>query len=111
MAKAYKQYLEWAETHSAIFALLKYQLLHLIHQKNFYLSLQIELLLSQNIKSSIIGQLLRVTLNSKHRWKNHIENAKAKIIISLEAIAKFSRSMWGENFTTLKKLYGGVMIP
>lgn len=65
LAKAYKRYLEWAETHDAIFALLKYQLFHLMCQKKFYLSLQIELSLLQSIKPSVTGWLLGVTLNSK----------------------------------------------
>lgn len=31
LAKIYKGYLEWAETYNAIFAVLKYQLVHLMH--------------------------------------------------------------------------------
>lgn len=111
LAKAHKGCLEWAETHGAIFALSKYQLLHLTCQKNFYLSLQIELLSSESIKPSTIGRLLGVTLDSKLRWENHVESAKTKAIISLGAIARLSGSTWGGNFTTLRQLYRGVMIP
>lgn len=92
LAKAHKGCLEWAETHGAIFASSKYQLLHLTRQKKFCLSSQIELSSSQSIKPSATGRLLGVTLDSKLRWKNHVESAKAKAMIILGAIARLSGS-------------------
>lgn len=65
LAKAHKKCLKWAQTHGAVFAPSKYQLLHLTHQKKNYLSLPIKLLLLQSLKPSVTGRLLGVTLDSK----------------------------------------------
>ena len=111
LAKAHKKCLEWAETHGAVFAPSKYQLLHLTRQKKFSLTSEIQLSPSQIIKPGTTGRLLEVILDSKLRWNNHIESVKTKAMISLGAIARLSGSTWGGNFTSLRQLYRGVVIP
>lgn len=59
------------------------------------MSSQVKLLPSQSIKLSTTRRLLGETLDTKLRWKPHIENAKAKAMISLGAIARLSELTWG----------------
>lgn len=82
-----------------------------MRQKKFCLSSQIELSPLQSIKPSVTGCLLRVILDSKLKWKNHVEIPRAKAMKSLYAIARLIGSTWGGNFTTLRQLYRRVVIP
>lgn len=109
LAKAHKKCLDWAETHGAIFAPSKYQLLHITRQKKFTLTSEIHLSPTQIIKPCTTGRLLGVVLDSKLRWKEQVENVKTKGMISLGAIARLSGSTWGGNFSSLRQLYHAVV--
>ena len=108
---AHNRCLSWAHTHRAIFALSKYQLIHLSRKKFINKMAALELGPHQIIIPKIISKLLGIILDSQLTWKPHIEHVKNKTMKSLAALARLGTSTWGGSFLSLRQIYLAVVLP
>lgn len=88
LASANDKCLNWAQTHGAVFAPSKYQLIHLLRKKSINKSATIHLGFQQTVSPKSTAKLLGIILNSQLTWKTQVEHIKNKSMRSVSALSR-----------------------
>ena len=105
----HKECEQWAQTHSAYFAPVKYELMHLTKTSKWF-DMNASLSLKDlNIHSSTSVHILGVQVNSKLWWGAHIKKIEAKMMTQMLMLSKLSMSMWGASFQNVRQIYSAVI--
>lgn len=108
---AHDRCLSRAHPHGAIFALSKYQLIHLSSKKSINKMVIFELGSHQIIIPKNISKLLGIIMNLQLTWKPHINHVKNKTRKCLAALARLGVLTWGGSLLSLYQIYLVVILP
>ena len=102
-------YMNWAHCYRAFFALKKYDLIHLFRKfKKF--NMQAQLQLENLIKAFImLVQMLRIWLNSKLQWSEHVKIVLNKMKIQINAFIYIMIFIWNIIFVSACQIYSVII--
>ena len=105
----YNQYMNWAHHYKVFFALKKYNLIHLFKRfKKF--NMQAQLQLKNLVKTFIILiQMLRIWLNSKLWWNEHVKIMLNKIKIQINVLIHIMIFIWNIIFVSTHQIYSTII--
>ncbi|EDN04750.1 predicted protein [Histoplasma mississippiense (nom. inval.)] len=102
---------EWAARHGAVFAPQKYELMHFTRARNQF-NLQAELRLpGQTIQPKQVMRVLGVWLDSRLRWKGHLDAVAGKMKTQVRALSQTTQSTWGLPLRQARMVYNMVIRP
>ncbi|EDN08368.1 predicted protein [Histoplasma mississippiense (nom. inval.)] len=102
---------EWAARHGAVFAPQKYELMHFTRARNQF-NLQAELRLpGQTIQPKQVMRVLGVWLDSRLRWKGHLDAVAGKMKTQVRALSQTTQSTWGLPLQQARMVYNMVIRP
>ena len=101
----------WAKTHASKFAPEKFQLVHFTRART-----RIDVNRPLNtawgqIKPKTTCKYLGVILDSKLRWREHVQEIRRKTTNTVNALGCLGSSTWGVSLADMRKIYRGVAIP
>ena len=105
LKKTYNKCERWAQKHNSKFAERKHELIHFSRIfKRFNMSVSVTLNEHEiNIKSDI--KVLEVQLNFKLRWRSHLRQIEAKLIVRHKTAQIIIDFTWDSTITTNKRIY------
>ncbi len=101
----------WASTHASKFAPEKFQLVHFTRARTrIDVKRPLDTAWGQ-IKPETTCKYLGVTLDSKLKWKEHIQEIHRKTTSTVNALGCLGSSTWGIRLADMRKIYRGVAVP
>jgi ribonuclease HI len=101
----------WATTHASKFAPEKFQLTHFTRSKTRIDRTQRLRTANGDIAPKATCKYLGVVLDSRLRWKAHIEEIRRKATKTVNALSSLGSSTWGLSMQEARKIYRGVVVP
>ncbi|KAH6044453.1 hypothetical protein HBI67_247390 [Parastagonospora nodorum] len=111
LSKAMEKAQRWASTHASIFAPDKFQLTHFtrsLTRIDRTRPIQTEW---GEIKPETTCKYLGLTMDTKLRWKEHIEAVRQKAMKTVNALSCLGGSAWGIGLLDLRRIYEGTALP
>ncbi|KAL3952738.1 hypothetical protein ACCO45_012681 [Purpureocillium lilacinum] len=102
---------DWASSHASVFASDKFQLTHFTRAKS-----RIDTSASLRTRWGVIKtkptcKYLGVTMDSKLRWRQHIDEMERKVSKTIAALSCLGNSAWGVRTKEMRTIYRGVALP
>ncbi|KAJ6439194.1 cytochrome P450 [Purpureocillium lavendulum] len=102
---------DWASSHASVFAPDKFQLTHFTRAKS-----RIDTSTPLQTRWGVINpkptcQYLGVTMDSKLRWRQHIDEMERKVSKTIAALSCLGNSAWGVRTKEMRTVYRGVAVP
>jgi uncharacterized membrane protein (DUF485 family) len=96
---------KWAVRHEIVFALIKYELIHLTRNlKRFDMTITINIdFITIILKIDI--RTLRLQIDIKLRWESHVRKIPKKMISQFMILSKISISTWDVIFARIRQIY------
>ncbi len=109
LTRAHDRCLDWARRYRASFAPEKYELIHLARRpKRFNMQAQLQLGETAKISSTSV-RILRVWLDSKLWWGEHVKVIKHKMATQANTLLRTTASTWGATFASMRQIYNTVV--
>lgn len=102
---------DWASSHASVFAPDKFQLTHFTRAKS-----RIDTSTPLQTRWGVINpkptcKYLGVTMDSKLRWRQHIDEMERKVSKTIAALSCLGNSAWGVRTKEMRTIYRGVAVP
>ncbi|KAJ6439009.1 reverse transcriptase [Purpureocillium lavendulum] len=102
---------DWASSHASVFAPDKFQLTHLTRAKS-----RIDTSTPLQTRWGVIKpkptcKYLGVTMDSKLRWRQHIDEMERKVSKTIAALSCLGNTAWGARTKEMRTIYRGVALP
>ncbi|KAK4071132.1 hypothetical protein Purlil1_13494 [Purpureocillium lilacinum] len=102
---------DWASNHASVFAPDKFQLTHFTRAKS-----RIDTSTPLQTRWGVIKpkptcKYLGVTMDSKLRWRQHIDEMERKVSKTIAALSCLGNSAWGVRTKEMRTIYRGVAVP
>lgn len=98
----YKKYKEWETKHASQFNPTKFRLIHLPSRNGRVTNLACPVWLDgREVKPVTKCRILRLIIDQKLNWNDHIEHIEAKTTKSLRALNSLAGSTWGTSYKGL----------
>ena len=113
LESAHSRCIAWAKRHGARFAPDKYQLIHFTRRQrdpNGDLASAV-CFNGQEISTETAIRVLGVQVDSKLRWKGHMQQVVQKGNMAFEALSRLTASTWGPSMKRSRLLYTAVVRP
>jgi hypothetical protein len=101
----------WATTHASVFAPDKFQLTHFTRSRkriNVDAPIQTEW---GEIKPTATCKYLGLTLDTKLKWREHIETIREKATRTVHMLSSLGSSTWGVRLQDMRRLYEAIALP
>jgi ribonuclease HI len=101
----------WATTHASVFAPDKFQLTHFtrsLTRIDTKRPIQTEW---GEVKPKATCKYLGLTMDTKMRWKEHIEEIRQRATKTVTALSCLGGSTWGVGLIDMRKIYKGTALP
>ena len=111
LERALEKASRWADTHASKFAPEKFQLTHFTRART---RMDVKRPLDTawgKIKPRATCKYLGVTLDSKLKWKEHVQEIRRKTTNTVNALGCLGSSTWGVSLADMRKIYRGVAVP
>ena len=104
LRKSHEKTIKWAKTHESIFVSTKYQLIHF--RKNIFINLELFFKLSNHfVNFEKKCKYLRIIMNSKLQWQNHLQYLKKQSTSKWTIFSIFAEFIWNIKTENLRKKY------
>lgn len=113
LESAHSRCIAWAKRHGARFAPDKYQLIHFTRRRrdpSGDLASAVHFN-SQEVPTETAIRVLGVQVDSKLRWKGHVQQVVQKGNMAFEALSRLTASTWGPSMKRSRLLYTAVARP
>ena len=113
LESAHSRCIAWAKRHGARFAPDKYQLIHFTRRRrdpNGDLASTVRFN-GQEVPMETTIRVLGVQVDSKLRWKEHVQQVVQKGNMAFEALSRITASTWGPSMKRSRLLYMAVVRP
>ena len=111
LEETHRKCMHWVVTHGAVFALEKYEVIHLTRTRNRFNLKATPILDRLRINTKDHIRVLGVQVDSKLKWRPHLAYVKEKAASLLLATGRITASTWGTGFNKAKLLYDTVVTP
>ena len=101
---------KWASRHGAVFALHKYELIHLSRSFQFNMSATVTIDI-QVIKLKPNIRVLGLQIDTKLKWRAHIQKVQKKMVNQSMTLTKIFMSTWGATFSKARQVYTAMVCP
>jgi ribonuclease HI len=101
----------WATRHSSVFAPSKYQLTHHTRRAAEFQLDEAMTIQEVEIRPSAKCKYLGLIIDTKLKWKAHIDWIKGKANKSIQALSCLAGSTWGIKLKDMRTIYEAVVIP
>jgi ribonuclease HI len=101
----------WAATHASKFAPEKFQLVHFTRARTRVDAKRPLDTAWGKIEPKTTCKYLGVTLDSKLKWKEHVQEIRRKTTNTVNALSCLGSSTWGIRLADIRKIYRGVALP
>jgi len=101
----------WATTHASVFAPDKFQLTHFTRSRkriNVDASIQTDW---GEIKPTPTCKYLGLTLDTKLKWREHVETIRQKATLTVHTLSSLGSSTWGVRLQDMRRLYEAIALP
>ena len=104
LRESHKKTIKWAKTHESIFVSTKYQLIHF--RKNISIDFELFLKLSNHfINFEEKCKYLRIIMNSRLQWQNHLQYLEKQSASKLTIFSAFAEFIWNIKTEDFKRTY------
>ena len=104
LRKSHKKTIKWAKTHESIFVSTKYQLIHF--RKNISVNFELFFkLLNHFVNFEEKCKYLKIIMNSKLQWQNHLQYLKKRSASKLTIFSVFAEFIWDIKTENLRRTY------
>jgi ribonuclease HI len=111
LGKALEKAQHWARTHASVFAPEKFQLTHFTRSlTRIDRSTPIQTAWG-NVTPQTTCKYLGLVMDTKLRWKEHLEAVRQKAMNTVNALGCLGGSTWGIGLLDLRKRYEGTALP
>ena len=111
LSKTLEKARQWASTHASVFAPNKFQLVHFTRaHKRMDTKRTIQTQWGE-IEPKATCKYLGLTMDSKLRWKEHVEEIRRKATKTVTALSCLGSSTWGVSLVDARRIYEGTALP
>ena len=104
LRKSHEKTIKWTKTHESIFVSTKYQLIHF--RKNIFVNFELFFKLSNHfVNFEKKCKYLRIIMNSRLQWQNHLQYLKKQSTNKLTIFSVFAEFIWDIETENLRKTY------
>ena len=104
LRKSHEKTIKWAKTHESIFVSTKYQLIHF--KKNIFINLELFFKLSNHfVNFEKKCKYLRIIINSRLQWQNHLQYLKKQSTSKLTIFSAFAEFIWNIKTENFRRTY------
>ena len=104
LRKSHEKTINWAKTHKSVFVSTKYQLIHF--RKNIFVNFELFLkLLNHFVNFEEKCKYIRIIINSKLKWQNHLQYLKKQSTNKLAIFSIFAEFIWDIKIKNLRRAY------
>ena len=104
LRKSHEKTIKWAKTHESVFVSTKYQLIHF--RKNIFVNFELFLKLSNHfVNFEKKCKYLRIIMNSRLQWQNHLQYLKKRSASKLAIFSVFAEFIWDIETENLRRTY------
>ena len=104
LRESHEKTIKWAKTHESVFASTKYQLIYF--RKNISIDFELSLKLSNHfVNFEKKCKYLRIIINSRLQWQNHLQYLKKQSTSKLTILSVFAEFIWSIETKNLRKTY------
>ena len=104
LRESHEKTIKWAKTHESVFVSTKYQLIHF--RKNILVNLELFLRLTNHfVNFEEKCKYLKIIMNSKLQWQNHLQYLKKQSADKLTILSAFAEFIWDIETENLRRTY------
>ena len=104
LRESHEKTIKWTKTHESVFASTKYQLIHF--RKNISVNFELFLKLSNHfVNFEEKCKYLRIIMNSRLQWQNHLQYLKKRSASKLAIFSVFAEFIWDIETENLRRTY------
>ena len=112
LTRIHAKAMDWAKRHAAVFAPVKYELIHFTNAPDKHkCNASLKLFEHDDIKPTKACRFLGIYLDSQLNWGAHLQHIQAQLIKRFGALDSIAGFTWGFGTLDLRRLYIATVLP